>query len=380
MSEPETQDQIPTEETTVAPVKRRLGTWKTWLNPTLMIATVLILLISLILSLNSQKKKSISPKDLMDAQAVIAAKTARINAERASQGLPPIVGFGSEAPEQIAARLSKDANTLAGMADQLRQLLVEKEKIIAEKNNQLLVSEQARQALTSQLGKLQLQLENNLNAGATIEGLRAQLAEARSQAEAVSGRPTKEQFLALQERNTVLEAKLNALMSEAVPPAPAPTPAPSSPAKLFADTANDLIPMAKGLYQGLSSLEDHSDLEISAAYNRFATQYRATFLKEVRFPAGSSQLNPADQMAIAESLADAPEGAMFLVVGYASTTGQADENRKLSSDRATMVASNLEQSKPGNQVVQAVYLGQTKRFSSRMPERNQVCEIWQINP
>jgi hypothetical protein len=36
--------------------------------------------------------------------------------------------------------------------------------------------------------------------------------------------------------------------------------------------------------------------------------------------------------------------------------------------------------KPSNQVVQAVFLGQTKRFSSRIPERNQVCEVWQINP
>jgi outer membrane protein OmpA-like peptidoglycan-associated protein len=85
-------------------------------------------------------------------------------------------------------------------------------------------------------------------------------------------------------------------------------------------------------------------------------------------------------MAIAEAIADAPEGAMFFIVGYASTTGNADENRKLSSNRATIVASNLEQSKPGNQMVQAVYLGQTKRFSSQTPERNQVCEIWQINP
>jgi outer membrane protein OmpA-like peptidoglycan-associated protein len=378
VSDPETQDPISTEDVPSTPRQSRLMAWKVWLNPTLMIATVLILFISLILSLNSQKKKSIEPKDIMAAQAVLAAKTAKINAERASQGLPPITGFGAEAPEQIAARLSKDATTLAGMSDQLRQLLVEKEKIIAEKNNQLLVSEQARQALTSQLGKLQLQLENNLSAGATVDALRAQLTEARNQLEAAASRPTREQFLALQERNTILEAKLNALANQPAPAAPAP--APSAPVKLFADTANDLIPMGKGLYQGLSSLEDHSDLEISAAYNRFATQYRATFLKEVRFPSGSSQLNPADQMAIAEALSDAPEGAMFLVVGYASTTGQADENRKLSSDRATVVASNLEQAKPGNQVVQAVYLGQTKRFSSRMPERNQVCEIWQINP
>lgn len=378
MSDPETQEPPLSEEITAANRSSRLTKWKAWLNPTLMGATVLVLFISLILSLNAQKKKTVDPKDIMAAQAIVAAKTAKINAERASQGLPPIVGFGAEAPEQIAARLSKDANTLAGMSDQLRQLLVEKEKIIVEKNNQLLVSEQARQALTSQLGKLQLQWESNLSAGATVEALRAQLAEARTQLEAAAARPTREQFLELQERNTALEAKLNALAN---PSSPAPTAIKTTVStKMFADTANDLLPMAKGLFQGLSSLEDHSDLEISAAYNRFATEYRATFLKEVRFPAGSSELNPTDQMAIAEAIADAPEGAMFFIVGYASTTGNADENRKLSSNRATIVASNLEQSKPGNQIVQAVYLGQTKRFSSQTPERNQVCEIWQINP
>jgi hypothetical protein len=30
------------------------------------------------------------------------------------------------------------------------------------------------------------------------------------------------------------------------------------------------------------------------------------------------------------------------------------------------------------QKVQAVYLGQTDRFSSRIPERNQIVEIWCI--
>ena len=127
-------------------------------------------------------------------------------------------------------------------------------------------------------------------------------------------------------------------------------------------------------------MEDKSDLEISAAYNRFATQYRASFLKEVRFPAGSAQLNDADRMSIAEAIGNLPEGSMVLVVGYASTTGNADANRKLSSDRATIVAGNIDISKPGNQPVQAVFLGQTNRFSSRIPERNQVCEIWQLNP
>ena len=88
----------------------------------------------------------------------------------------------------------------------------------------------------------------------------------------------------------------------------------------------------------------------------------------------------ADKLGIGDSVTDLPDGAMIMVVGYASTTGQADTNRKLSSDRATEVAANIDMAKPGKQVVQAVFLGQTKRFSSRIPERNQVCEVWQINP
>ena len=134
------------------------------------------------------------------------------------------------------------------------------------------------------------------------------------------------------------------------------------------------------MFRALGELDDKADLEISAAYNRFATQFSATFLKEVRFSTGSAQLNPADKLGIGDSVTDLPDGAMILVVGYASTTGQADTNRKLSSDRATEVAANIDMAKPGKQVVQAVFLGQTKRFSSRIPERNQVCEVWQINP
>ena len=73
-------------------------------------------------------------------------------------------------------------------------------------------------------------------------------------------------------------------------------------------------------------------------------------------------------------------GAIILVVGYVSGTGDANANRRLSSDRATEVAANIDMAKPGNQAVQAVFLGQTKRFSSSIAERNQVCEVWQIDP
>jgi outer membrane protein OmpA-like peptidoglycan-associated protein len=351
---------------------------KSAISATLVLSVVVALLVGFMISMNLNQKKKVDQTDLYAAQAELASRTATVNAERARQGLPPLEGVGTDSPEQIAARLTKDAATLANFSDRFRSLLTEKDTIIADKNANLLVSEQARQALSSQLGKLQNQLEKALAEGAGSESLRAQLNEARNNATMMqerlasyANRPTQEDMAMAKARIAELEAQL--ATKNAVPPPPAPR-------KLFADSVNELYPMAHGLFQGLNELEDKADLEISAAYNRFATQYRASFLKEIRFPTGSSQLNPADKLALGDALNNMPEGAMILVVGYASTTGVADSNRQLSSDRATAVASNVEMAKPGNQVVQAVFLGQTKRFSSRIPERNQVCEVWQINP
>ena len=77
-------------------------------------------------------------------------------------------------------------------------------------------------------------------------------------------------------------------------------------------------------------------------------------------------------------VADIPDGDLILVVGYASRTGNPESNQLLSSDRATAVAEYFSGVKRPGQLVQAVYLGQTARFSSARPERNQICEIWQI--
>ena len=69
---------------------------------------------------------------------------------------------------------------------------------------------------------------------------------------------------------------------------------------------------------------------------------------------------------------------IFLVVGYASTTGGIDLNRKLSSDRASRIASVVNSNKGEGQEIQAVFLGQTDRFSESEAPRNQICEIWEI--
>jgi len=77
-------------------------------------------------------------------------------------------------------------------------------------------------------------------------------------------------------------------------------------------------------------------------------------------------------------IGDIPDGDLVLAIGYASETGNVDKNRTLSSDRATAVAELYAAAKRPAQLVQAVYLGQTDRFSSKSPERNQLVEIWRI--
>jgi outer membrane protein OmpA-like peptidoglycan-associated protein len=347
-------------------------------STTMILSIVVALLVGFLVAISLNKNKQTKQTDLYAAQAELATRTATVNEERARQGMPPIEGVGSDSPEQIASRLTKDAATLANFSDRFRTLLSEKDTIIADKNTSLLNSEQARQALSSQLGKIQTQLEKALADSGSSDLLRQQLNEARNglaplqeKLAIYSARPTQEELNAAKARIAELQAEIEALKAQ---------PEPAAPVKLFAESEADLSPAAQALFRGLASLDDKSDMEISSAYNRFASQFNATFLKDIRFPTSSSQLNPADKFALGDSVANLPDGALLLVVGYASTTGNADANRLLSSDRATQVASNLDIAKPGNQVVQAVFLGQTARFSSRIPERNQVCEIWQINP
>jgi outer membrane protein OmpA-like peptidoglycan-associated protein len=351
---------------------------KSSVSTTLLLSIVVALLLGFLVAMTLNKNKDSARTDMYSLQAELASRTATVNAERARQGLPPIEGVGTDSPEQIASRLTKDAATLANYSDRFRTLLSEKDTIIADKNSTLLTSEEARKALSSQLAKIQTQLDKSLADSTSAEALRMQLNEARNglaplqeKLAAYSSRPTAEELALAKARIAELEAQLAALKS---------APSPAAPPKLFAENASELYPAAQALFRALGELDDKADLEISAAYNRFATQFNASFLKEVRFSTGSAQLNPADKLGIGDSVTDLPDGAMILVVGYASTTGQADTNRKLSSDRATEVAANIDMAKPGKQVVQAVFLGQTKRFSSRIPERNQVCEVWQINP
>ena len=150
-------------------------------------------------------------------------------------------------------------------------------------------------------------------------------------------------------------------------------------AKLFAASENELLPAAVELFRSLRKLENLPEGEISAAYGSLAVKLGANVLHKFNFATGSSELAPADQEIVRNLVAQIPDGDLILAIGYASETGNVDKNRTLSSDRATAVAECYSAVKRPTQPVQAVYLGQTDRFSKRSPEANQVVEIWRIH-
>ncbi len=148
--------------------------------------------------------------------------------------------------------------------------------------------------------------------------------------------------------------------------------------KLFAQTEDELLRPALELVRNLRKLENKPDSEITTAYSRFGSESGATVVKTLSFATGSAAMSPVDAQEVSALLGSVDDGDMLLVIGYASETGNVDANRTLSSDRATNVAAALSANKRPGQLVQAVYLGQTDRFSSRIPERNQICEVWHI--
>jgi outer membrane protein OmpA-like peptidoglycan-associated protein len=148
--------------------------------------------------------------------------------------------------------------------------------------------------------------------------------------------------------------------------------------KLFVSSHIKLPLNAQALYNDLKGLEGYSDEKLRAAYTRIATEFNAENLQQVKFATGSSILNFTDQTTIKNKLDITGPNDYFLVVGYTSQTGNAELNETLSVNRATAVASIVNQLKKDGQDVRAVFLGQTNRFSKSVNADNQLCEIWRI--
>ncbi len=371
---------------TESPISGQAGTVsKSILPPAAVLAFVIIALLGVLIVMVLKNGPSVSSSGAADVTALQAEANAlrsEYNRERIAMGLRPIEG-DSESVEEVAGRLKKDADTLVALAASYQRMLAEKDSELTAHNAEILRAEKLRQSLSAEITRLQGDLQRALVNGSDTDILRRDLADIKAQRDALAAElnesrlknsgisaddyaDLKRQLEETLRAKEFFEARVQELQGAL------------SKAKLFASSENELLPAAVELFRNLRQLENKPDSEISAAYSSLAVQLGANVLKTLNFATGSSALVPADTDAIRNFVAEIPDGDLILAIGYASETGNVDSNRTLSSDRATAAAELISSVKRPGQLTQAVYLGQTDRFSSRIPERNQLVEIWQI--
>jgi len=369
-------------------------------NSVTVLVGIAVALLAAILALNLAPRKDQVSKEseyLGRQKAERDALRSQVNAQRTQMGLPPLDDVGSaEDPKTVATRIGRDSASLATMLDRYDQLIIERDAMLAEKGTALVESEKRRQLLTETIGRLQAQLDKALIEGGSTDLLRRQLDAERTRAQDLDvklqnalaslanaadqidkadydrlvsqleeARRSRDFF---EDRAKQLEAQLASLQAVQVEQ------------DLFADDESELLPAAVELFKALRRLEDEPDADIMAAYSKFGNDLGATVLRKLSFPTGSSDLTPVDLQAVRELAPALPDRGLVFAVGYASVTGSVDNNRRLSSARATTAAEAINAQKLTNQQVQAAYLGQTRRFSGSVPEKNQIVEIWHILP
>lgn len=362
---------------------------KSSLPPAVALAFVIIALLGVLIVMvlrNGSMFSNSTSADVKKAEAELQVLRQVHNNERIAMGLSPIVG-DSEPIENIAARLKKDADALVTLAGSYQKMLEQKDAELAARNAEIIRSENLRQSLAAETVRLQNELQRALISGTDADLLRRDLADVKAQRDALAAElasarekmltmtsgASAEDYTDLQRRfdetlraKEFFEARAKDLESEL------------NKARLFASSENELLPAAVELFRNLRQLENLPDSEISSAYSSLAVKLGANVIKTLNFATGSSALATSDDEAIRNLVADIPDGDLLLSIGYASETGNVDNNRTLSSDRATAAAQLISSVKRPEQLTQAVYLGQTDRFSSRIPERNQLVEIWHI--
>jgi flagellar motor protein MotB len=320
-------------------------------------------------------------------KADVETRRAELNRQRMAMGLTPLEG-GAEPIEDIAARLKEDADSLAGRAAMFQQMLGEKDAEISRTNSDVLGLEKRLKSLSRENSRLLAEMDRALVSVSEVEQLRKtaavmrderdmlskELTDVRAQLAEAAGAVNAEDYADLQRRydealrsKDFFEDRVKQL--ESAPPA----------GDLFAESEAELLPAAVELFRRLRTLEGHKDSDLTTEYSKVGVDLGANVLHALTFETGKSELSSADMEQLAAIAAtEVPDGDLTLIIGYASETGNLDANQELSSRRATAAAEHFASLKRPGQLVQAVYLGQTDRFSSRVPERNQICEVWRI--
>jgi len=305
----------------------------------------------------------------------------------------------------------QDANLLVGNIKRDADALVQYIAATQGALSRLRGSEATQQDLYAKIGNLQSQLSQAQGAQNQVAGLQAQLQAAQDRIQTLTNQLTgsvdqsiaasmREQIAGIkQEREDLrtqlaeLKAKMMGMVSQSevaelkkLIPTNLRLRAElqelraqlESSKKLFVDREN-LAPAATSLFQALVRLEGNDQQALAQSYRVIEQDLNARVMEKASFKTGSASLAQEHETHIESVVTNSPKGSFFLVVGYASKTGDVKDNRDLSRKRSTRTASVVNYLISEGHQVQAVYLGETDRFGKE-PLLNQVCEVWEIRP
>lgn len=362
------------------------------ISPVVFLLFMIFAMVVVLAVINLSKNSAASPTTEENPQiaaheAELSALRSQLNRERVALGLSPLPE-DSEPIDDIAKRLKGDADTLVAIAGRFQQMLSEKDTEISNSSQEILRLEKLRQDVSTENARLYNELQRALDASTQVASLTTlldqtraqrdtlseQLANARQELANATGAVSEEAYTDLQRRydeaiksRDFFENRVKELEAQL------------GDQNLFASSENELLPAAVELFRRLKTLEGMKDSDINIEYSKLGVDLGANVLHTLTYSTGSSELSAEDMAQLDNIIANnVPDGDLTLIVGYASTTGDALKNEELSSERATAAAEYVAGRKRAGQRVQAVYLGQTNRFSSARPERNQMCEVWRI--
>ena len=402
----------PTEVT--APSASAPSSSNSLLTTALIILIVVLLAVMLTLSKNDKLLPLSSISDPLNKLSFLQSKNAEKRAEantlRISQGLPAL----PEKPDNarlLSSRIQRDATSISALIQDWQGELDRKNQTIVTLQNDLNAQDSNTKHLYSQIADLQ----NKLNqAGSDSSQLaiisneldlaRQQLEDYRNQLATMQGRPNSEQYSNLLKEREELQNQVDALTekTEGKVGSDLATGLETELDKLrpelnsqryeiqrlralldrkslFVESEGDLPAPAARLFTKLRSLEKTTPQQLEASYQNISSSMGAEVIHRQNFEVGSSQITFDREQIIKDALKKRQtNGSYFLVVGYASQSGGATNNQALSANRATTVASVVNALKATDQKVQAVYLGETSRFSRNSEPENQICEIWEI--
>ncbi len=413
------QSYTPLESAGTLPARASGKSGNSQLTTALIVIIVVLLFVMLMLSMNGR----LFPSKQNDGTGLeaLAAENIRLradaNAERARQGLPPLPGDSGSA-RMMAERIRRDSTSLAGLVGEWQTELETKDAALRDLHSQLSSRDENARRLYTQIAALQSKLDqtddasgqlqsmsNNLKtAHDQIENYRKQLAELQGRPSSAEVDQLRQQLNQSVETRNKLQLQIDTLLGQAknkidksqlddaVAELARIRPelnkqryeiqrlrALLDRARLFVESGKDLPADAARLFAKLRTLDAARGPALAAAYQGIEQTLGARVIHRQTFPTGSSQIAFDRETMIknAVSKGAAPD-SFFLVVGYASKTGDSASNQALSAARATTAASVVDLLKTGQQQVRAVYLGQTDRFSADNPAENQICEVWEI--